>query len=94
MNKLPLIDINIKHEVDVELENDYTQPSGSDGSFPKKPKFFISRNMIDHLNLIIDNQNDIIDNLQKVLKSRIGATILGLEKGIENDEKAQHETKE
>ena len=63
----------------IEAETDYTEPMGPDGKYSNKIEYRIPIQIIDLINNIIENQEELEERIDKILKSRIGKSIVNLE---------------
>lgn len=73
MNKLEILPPKLP--IDFEIKPDYSS-YGPNGEIVKSVRCCLSDYLTEKINRIIANQNEIIDNLEKILKSRIGKAIL------------------
>jgi len=76
--------------IEVESVDDYSKPiqiegTGTPARYAKNIYYYIPESLIELIRKLILNQNEIIEKLNLILESRIGKSIINLEKGIENE---------
>ena len=78
--------------VEVESVDDYSRPIQIEGTgtpvrYAKNTYYYIPETLLELIRKLILNQNEIMDKLNLILESNIGKAMLGLEKGMETEDR-------
>jgi len=79
----------VNYPLEEEIKEDFGSSFIGPDGYPRHPKYkqlSISIRFMQEINKIISKQNEIIDRLEIILKSKIGKSMLGLEPDKENGE--------